>query len=235
MSARRRVASKATKGLAGLAAAAFALLVACSDDLPSGPSPNPGAVASAITIEAGDGQNGKTLTPLGDPLQVRVIDESGDGVAGITVTFAVVEGGGTLSSTTATSNSQGVAAASLTLGSELGLHRVRASVAGLAGSPLTFTARATVLVIEMRNIAFVGPNGTDAVTVAVGDTIEWVNRDAAAHTVTASAAPSGLALFGSDVLNLGGTFRFVPQQAGLFEYLCEIHPAIMSGASITVE
>jgi plastocyanin len=114
---------------------------------------------------------------------------------------------------------------------------ISASVAGLAGSPVMFTARTTVLVIEMSGIAFVYPDGSinSGATVAVGDTIEWVNRDAVQHTATSNVEPAGGASFDSGSMLQGTTFRFAPAVPGTWEYFCEVHPVLMQGATITVQ
>ena len=57
---------------------------------------------------------------------------------GFQVTFTVTEGGGTLSSTTSTTDANGQAATTLTLGSQPGPNTVEATVEGL--EPETFTA-----------------------------------------------------------------------------------------------
>ncbi|HEX2081780.1 MAG TPA: hypothetical protein VHG08_29010 [Longimicrobium sp.] len=74
---------------------------------------------------------------------VRVNDQTGQPLAGATVTFAITAGGGgALGSTTATTNTSGVATSGFwLLGSNPGQYTVTATVAGLA--PVVFTATAT--------------------------------------------------------------------------------------------
>ena len=69
-----------------------------------------------------------------------MLDQHGEPLAGATVTFAVTAGGGTLSATTATTDADGRASTTLTLGRTPGRTTVRATVAGL--QPVTFTATA---------------------------------------------------------------------------------------------
>ena len=57
------------------------------------------------------------------------------------------------------------------------------------------------------------------IAVAVGGTVDWVNRDDRAHTVTA-----GDGSFGSASLDPGATFSETFATAGSFAYLCAIHP-----------
>lgn len=93
-----------------------------------------------------------------------------------------------------------------------------------------------VTVVSMVNIAFVGPGGTDDITISLGDTVRWVNNEVSGilHTATSTDVPAGGAAFDSGNLGPGDDFEFVPNVAGTWTYLCEIHPAVMVGATITV-
>ncbi len=92
-----------------------------------------------------------------------------------------------------------------------------------------------VVTIDMQNIAFVAPGGGDAVTITLGDTIRWVNRDNVPHTATSTSVPAGGNSFASSVLNNGGVFEFVPDVVGEWIYRCEVHPTMMREARITVQ
>ena len=94
----------------------------------------------SLTKVSGDGQQGQAGEQLGKPFLVLVLDEDGAAMAGMSVTFTVTAGGGTMSSTTAMTNSSGRAARTLTLGSQPGTNTVDVSVVGL--DPVTFTATA---------------------------------------------------------------------------------------------
>ena len=98
----------------------------------SGPRPY------ALEIISGDGQQGEPGAALAQPLVVEVRDQNGNPLAGAQVTFAVTAGGGTLSATTATTDADGRALTTLTLGRTPGTTTVRATVADL--EPVTFTA-----------------------------------------------------------------------------------------------
>ena len=89
---------------------------------------------------SGDGQEGLSGVALAEPFVVSVLDQNGSAFAGAVVTFSVTAGGGTLSSTMATTDANGRARSTLTLGSEPGTNTVVATVAGL--KPETFTATA---------------------------------------------------------------------------------------------
>ena len=86
----------------------------------------------------GDDQEGLVDEQLTESFVVSVSDENGAAIAGVVVSFAVTAGEGTLSSATATTNANGRAETSLTLGSEAGTNTVAATVEGL--EPVTFTA-----------------------------------------------------------------------------------------------
>ena len=57
---------------------------------------------------------------------------------GVTVTFTVISGGGTLSVTNATTDANGRAESQLTLGPDTGTNTIHASVEGIA-EPVTFS------------------------------------------------------------------------------------------------
>ncbi len=85
----------------------------------------------------------------------------------------------------------------------------------------------------MQNIAFVGPDGGNAVTVPVGTTVTWVNRDDVQHTATSSDVPAGGQSFETRLLGNGESESFTPMVEGTWTYFCEVHPGIMVGATIT--
>ena len=92
----------------------------------------------ALLKISGYNQQGASGVPLAQPFVVAVQDENGSALEGVSVTFTVTEGGGTLSSTTSTTDANGQAATTLTLGSQPGTNTVAATVEGL--EPETFTA-----------------------------------------------------------------------------------------------
>jgi hypothetical protein len=74
------------------------------------------APASTITITTGAGQSAPPSTVLPDSIRVRVTDQFGLPKAGLTVQFAVVAGGGSVSPASVTSNVDGRAATAWTIG-----------------------------------------------------------------------------------------------------------------------
>ncbi|MBF0262118.1 MAG: Ig-like domain-containing protein, partial [Magnetococcales bacterium] len=74
-----------------------------------------GAAASIVT-DSGTGQSGTAGAALANPFGVIVKDAFNNVVSNAPVTFAVASGGGSLSSTTANTNTSGIATSTLTLG-----------------------------------------------------------------------------------------------------------------------
>lgn len=100
---------------------------------------------AAITVIDGNEQTAPAGTTLGKDLVVKVTDSRGRPVANQEVEFAVDVGGGEVAPATATTNSDGLAAASWRLGPGAGQQRVRARANG-GGAPddlmVDFTATA---------------------------------------------------------------------------------------------
>ncbi len=109
----------------------------CSDNSTAPPSG-----ASAIEMAGGNGQVGLVGQPLPNPLVVLVTDQDGDPVEGVSVQWAV-QNGGSVSDQTAETGSDGRASVTRTLGPAPGEQTATASVSGLDGSPVTFVATAT--------------------------------------------------------------------------------------------
>lgn len=128
-----------------LALSAVAWLSACSDDdgTPTGDGGNGGGgPAASIAAVSGDGQRGAPGSTLLQPFVVEVEDADGNPTPGVAVIWSVTEGGGSLSSLSSTTGSDGQASVTLTLSAVAETHTVTASVDGLAGSPVSFNAEA---------------------------------------------------------------------------------------------
>jgi len=78
--------------------------------------------------------------------------------------------------------------------------------------------------VSIANFAF----DPASLTVKVGDTVTWTNKDSVAHTVTADDGS-----FKSEQIQPGAAYKFTFAKAGTFSYHCSIHPN-MTG-SITVQ
>jgi hypothetical protein len=102
------------------------------------------ASASIMVMVSGNGQSGTVGTALAAPLVVKVQDSSNNPVSGVTVTFAALSGGGSVSTPSVVTGSNGLASTAATLGTVAGSsnNTFTATSPGLTGSPQTFTASA---------------------------------------------------------------------------------------------
>ena len=91
----------------------------------------------------------------------------------------------------------------------------------LVAAAITTPAHATAPVpagptVNIDNFVF----GPAAITVAVGTTVTWVNRDDIPHAVVANDKQT----FKSKVLDTGERFSFTFTKPGEFGYFCSLHP-----------
>lgn len=69
--------------------------------------------------------------------------------------------------------------------------------------------------VKIDNFSF----GPGTITVPVGTTVTWTNRDDIPHTVVSTEG-----VFKSKVLDTDEKFSFTFAKAGSFPYFCSIHP-----------
>jgi plastocyanin len=98
----------------------------------------------------------------------------------------------------------------LTLG-VLGLGVGQKSSAALAQD------KASTAEVKIDNFSF----GPASLTVAVGTTVIWTNRDDIPHTVVSTDDPK---TFKSKVLDTDERFSFTFTKAGTYAYFCSVHP-----------
>lgn len=101
-------------------------------------------VATSLEIVSGNAQSAEVSTALANPLVVRVLDQNGNALQGVSVGFSTT--GGALSGATATTDSNGHASVTLTLPATANTYTITASVSGLTS--VRFTATATPAVPE---------------------------------------------------------------------------------------
>jgi hypothetical protein len=139
---------------------------------------------AAVVVQGGANQSTAAGSQLPIAPSVRVVDGHANAVSGVTVTFEVTGGGGSVAGTTATTNVNGIASAGKwTLGPASGVNTLSASVDGLPPAIITATATAppTQLVINTE------PEGViDGEVFDIQPVISI--RDAANGVVTSSAA-----------------------------------------------
>ncbi|MFI1393375.1 plastocyanin/azurin family copper-binding protein [Streptomyces sp. NPDC020681] len=91
--------------------------------------------------------------------------------------------------------------------------------------PAAAQPKAADYTIEITGMAYKQPT----LTVKVGQTVTWINKDSAPHTVTTTSGP---AKFDSGTLQQGDSWSYTFTEAGTYEYYCAVHPDMK--ASITV-
>jgi hypothetical protein len=134
--------------------------------------------ATTLVLNGGDGQSAEVGSAVAIAPSVKVTNAEGTGVADVQVTFAVASGGGSITGSTATTDAQGIATVgSWTLGIVAGVNTMTAKVAGLAGSPVTFTSSAiagaaTVLALNAGN----GQSATGGSAVAIAPSVKVTDQ-----------------------------------------------------------
>ncbi len=92
-------------------------------------------------------------------------------------------------------------------------------IAGMGTGKGSFTASAQqnpgMSEVKIDNFSF----GPGTLTVPVGTTITWTNRDDIPHTVVSTEG-----VFKSKVLDTDEKFSFTFSKAGSYPYFCSIHP-----------
>jgi hypothetical protein len=97
--------------------------------------------AQTAAINGGDAQTGAVNTAFPVPLSVIVVDQYGFVMQNIQVTWAVRNGGGTLSATDTKTSADGIASVVFTAGATPGISTITATVAGIG--TLNFSETAT--------------------------------------------------------------------------------------------
>ena len=88
---------------------------------------------------------------------------------------------------------------------------------------LSVSARAETIQVMIDKLVFTPAE----VNAKVGDTIEWVNRDAFAHTATATNGNWNVTLAPKQ------TGRLVPNKPGTTDYFCKFHPNMKGRVIVT--
>jgi plastocyanin len=89
------------------------------------------------------------------------------------------------------------------------------SVMGVAASE---RSNPTTHVVTIEGMKF----EPESLTVAVGDTVVWVNRDLVAHTATSSEA----GMFDSKLIAPDKSWKLTVRNKGDFPYSCTYHPTM---------
>jgi plastocyanin len=170
-----------------------------------------------VTKTDGDEQLGRVGQPLPEPLQVTVLTEDA-AAPGVTVNWSTTAPGGALIPTSTTTDANGVASSSWTLGTASGAQTATVTVSGAPGSAATFSAAAfagPAAVLEEAdgneqtgeiNTALADPLQTRVTdefgNPVAGVAVDWAATGASLSSSTELSDASGI----SDVIvTLGGT------------------------------
>ncbi len=194
--------------------------------------------ATTMALNGGDGQSAVVGTAVSVDPSVLVTDQFGNPRSGVTVTFAVATGGGSVTGATALSSALGVATVgSWTLGTTTGANSLTATASGLTGSPVTFTATGTaaaasqvvittqpsasapngVVLTQQPGVQLQDAFGNDVAQAGVTVTASVLSGSGTATgTTTAVTGASGAASFaGLSITGLVGNYTLSLSAAGL--------------------
>ena len=190
--------------------------------------------AAQLSRAGGNAQSGEVNTALPTPLQVTAVDQFGNAVAGVSVTWQVTGGGGSVAAPTSTTGGSGVATMMWTLGSTVGAQSAEGAAAGLTGSPVAFTATGTAPPPVTVDVT-VGNNffTPGSVTISAGTRVRWtwVATGVVPHSVASTGAPSFTS--SATLTGNGQVYNFTFTTPGVYTYECAVHGAAMSG-TVTV-
>lgn len=150
--------------------------------------------AVAIEFVDGDAQTDTVGATLPTAYAVRVVDNNGNGVAGVTVSWSATAGGGSIDATSDT-DANGVATATRVLGTAVGTHTAEGGVGGLTGSPVGFSATATAgNPATVMLLAGDGQSATVGTSVAVAPSVsvtDGFGNPIVGHDVTFAVTGGG--------------------------------------------
>lgn len=211
-----------------------AMAVACGgDDGGTDPPPDEDPIVVQMTATgSGNAQTGVVGDLLPDALQV-VITQTSAPVAGVLVTWATPDGG-LLAPPTSSTDANGIAGTTWTLGPDPGAQAATATVAGADGSPVSFTATAEDDTPPpppppppSATIQVLGPGGgmnrfnPTQVTIQAGETVLWTWPNG---SVLHNVEPDADEPVRSGGLVSGPTeYSFTFTTAGTYAFYCANH------------
>ena len=234
---RTRSASPRRAGirLAVLAACASLALASCGEGEQVGPDSPAGLV-----IHSGDAQTARTGMAAAEPVRVRVTGRSGAGLSGVTVSFDVTVGGGSVPSSSAVSDANGIASPGRWTMGAPGPQELRASVAGL--EPVVF--RATALGVPAEIAIAAGADQQAGAGTAVPVTPEVVVTDSSGRPladIVVFFTPDRDAPVGSPQATTNAQGRATPgswtlgSAAGIYRLVASIDAEDVKGNPLTFE
>lgn len=185
-----------------------------------------------FSATAGDGQSAATSAPFATPLTVKVGDQYGNGISGVTVSWAVQSGSVTVNGgATSVTNAAGLATKTITAGGTPGAAVVRALTTAVADTlDFSLTVTQPPVGVQFGNTFFQSVrNGTTnpAVdTTQVGRPVLWTGGGGT-HTVQ-STGPTSFTSSGN-LAGVGATYSVTFNSTGTYQYNCAIHDDLMTG------
>jgi len=188
--------------------------------------------ATQMALNGGNAQTGCTSSPLPTAHSVIVRDGHNNPKGTVTVTWVVGDGGGSVSSTSPSTGTNGVASVTRTLAASAGAYNDTAKVGALTGSPVIFTATGSAEAPSAD--VTVGPGivyAPTSVTICPGGTVHftWAAMSLP-HSVSWSAGP--VPRPPDSTTKSTGTYDAPFTTPGTYTYICAVHGAAMSGTVI---
>jgi len=199
--------------------------LACGGD--GGGTQPPGPPADLVK-SGGDGQSWYFNNPLPTALSVTAVDVDGRAVPGVVIMWAVASGGGSVTPTQSTTNANGVATTTDSIGGST-IQMVNATFTGLAG-PVSFTEQATTP--PTAAAVNVGDNFFDkaSVVVQVNHTVTWTWSGMNPHTVSFTGGPESGTPAGTP--QTSGTYQRTFSSTGTFSYFCRVHGSMTGTVTV---
>ncbi len=202
-------------------------MIGCGGD--DGIVPPVVGAATELVKGSGDAQVWYFDNPLPAPYRVIARDVNGQPVAGVSVTWAVISGAGSVDASLSVTGSDGSASATHSLGPAAASQSVSASATGLPAVAFNATATSapTSAAVTAASSAFVPRD----VAVQVNGTVTWTwNPAGIAHNITYTSGPRPLPP--DSPTQSDGTHARTFLATARYQYTCTIH-AGMEG-TITV-
>ena len=186
-------------------------------------------VTTRLTIVSGDGQSALAGASAAEAVVVRAEDSGGAPVPGLAITFTPAAGSGTVSAASATTDAQGRASTTWTLGSAFGPQKLN-----ISGGGLTAVANATSLSpVPLPDLVTSGTlalNRTDLTTLE--SVVAQVTVRNGGDVTTGQAVPARLLVDGQ----VAATLQVPPLQPGSSQALTfTLDPLTAGGHTLKLE
>ncbi|MBI4543961.1 MAG: Ig-like domain-containing protein, partial [Gemmatimonadetes bacterium] len=198
-SANPAIATVSATGLVTAVANGATAVTASSGSASASASITVAQAASRLEKASGDSQSATVGTTLGAEPTVRVTDTNGYAVAGVSVSWAVASGGGSVASATSQTDASGLASTGWVLGTAAGAQTLTASVQGVGSVTFSATALAGAAA-TVEKVAGDGQTAIVATAVAVAPKVRVLDSNGnpvTGATVTFAVASGGGSVTGA--------------------------------------